>query len=180
MNFLSLLPLLTSAFSPTLNADEPPFRQCQQESDAKVRLACYDALARYRKAEDGSRQEHEYRLQTDPLDGDLTLVRQLDTATTFSVSCLNTITHLRINFTLPWEGQHVNTSVDGLPFEGDWFVRDRGKLLEFGRGLPAINALKRWSQSQEVILTSDSGRKVRIPLTGFGEALKPLRQQCRW
>lgn len=180
MNLLTMMPLLTSMFTITPGVDEPRFQQCQQEPDAKVRLACYDALGRYRNAADGDTLTRQFQLQTDPMNGDLSVVQRIDSATIFRVSCLNMITHLRVTLVRPWDGLHVNTTVDGQPVAGGWFVRNNGQLLEFGRGLPAIDELRRWSQLHELVLTSDGGREIHVSLNGFGEALKPLRQQCRW
>nr|WED69478.1 type VI secretion system-associated protein TagO [Pectobacterium colocasium] len=61
-----------------------------------------------------------------------------------------------------------------------WFIRNRGLLLESGRGLPAIDALKRWIGHRELVLNGADGHSLRIELAGLGEALAPLRQQCHW
>ena len=179
MSVLTLLPLLTSAFGPA--PLERSLQQCQKEQSAELRLACYDALGRVSATTAAPAADPTgWRLEKDALSGDLTLTRSVPPGATFSVACLNAITHIRVRMTLPWEGENVTATLDGVPASGNWFVRDKGRLLEFGRGLPAIDELKRWSGQHELTLTSDEGREVRIPLTGMGEAVKPLRQLCRW
>lgn len=182
MGFLSMLPLLASALHPDAPAQDARFALCQKEPEAQVRLACYDALARARTLSGAADEAGDgFVLTQDSLsDGNLTLSRKASAGETFSVACLNQITHVRVRLTLPWDGETVTSMTDGVPASGNWFVRDRGHLLEFGRGLVAIGELKRWAGLRELTLTSDSGREVRIPLSGLGEAVKPLRQQCRW
>ena len=179
MSLFTLLPLLFSPFGPA--PLEKSVQQCQKEQSAELRLACYDALGRVTAIDAAPTQnETGWRLDKNAMSGDMTLTRQALPGAAFSVACLNTITHIRVRMTLPWEGESVTATTDGVPASGNWFVRDKGRLLEFGRGLPAIDELKRWSGQHELVLASASGREVRIPLTGMGEALKPLRQQCRW
>lgn len=183
MGLLSMLPLLASAFNPNAQAQDNRFQLCQKEPEADVRLACYDALARTKTPASGPTGEDRngFLLEKDPLnDGSMTLTRQAGAGVSFSVACLNQITHVRVRLVQPWEGETVSAMIDGVPASGNWFIRDRGHLLEFGRGLVAIDELKRWAGLQQLTLTSDEGREVRIPLTGLGEAVKPLRQQCRW
>lgn len=177
MSILTLIPLLTTAFSPA--PLEKSVQQCQKEQHAELRLACYDALGRITAATPVN-DNTGWVLEKDALSGDLTLIRHVPPGTTVSVACRNAITHIRVRMTLPWEGENVTATTDGVPASGNWFVRDKGRLLEFGRGLPAIDELKRWSGQHELVLTSDNGRDVKIPLTGLGEAVKPLRQLCRW
>lgn len=183
MGLLSMLPLLASALTPDVQAQDSRFQLCQKEPEAQVRLACYDALARVRSpASDQPNEERGgFRLETDALsDGSMTLTREASAGVNFSVACLNQITHVRVRLTQPWEGETVAAMTDGIPASGNWFVRDRGHLLEFGRGLVAIDELKRWAGVRELVLTGAEGREVRIPLAGLGDAVKPLRQQCRW
>lgn len=183
MGLLSMLPLLVSALTPDVQAQDSRFQLCQKEPEAEVRLACYDALARVRSpASDRADVERGgFLLEKDALgDGSMTLTREASAGVSFSVACLNQITHVRVRLAQHWKGETVAAMTDGIPASGNWFVRDRGHLLEFGRGLVAIDELKRWAGVRELVLTGAEGREVRIPLSGLGEAVKPLRQQCRW
>lgn len=183
MGLFSMLPLLASAINPNAQAQDNRFQLCQKEPEADVRLACYDALARVKTSTAGPTGDDRngFRLEKDPLNDDsMTLTREAGSGVSFSVACLNQITHVRIRLAQPWDGETVSAMTDGIPASGNWFIRDRGHLLEFGRGLVAIDELKRWAGMQQLTLTSAEGREVRIPLTGLGEAIKPLRQQCRW
>ena len=183
MGLLSILPLLVSTIGQDATVREDRFQLCQKEPEAQVRLACYDALARVHAPDSEAMAEERngFRLEKDSLnEGSMTLTRQAADGVDFSVACLNQITHVRVRLTLPWKGETVTAVTDGVPASGNWFVRDRGHLLEFGRGLVAIDELKRWAGLRELTLTSADGREVRIPLSGLGEAVKPLRQQCRW
>ena len=183
MGLLSMLPLLASTLNPGAQAQDNRFQLCQKEPEAEVRLACYDALARTKTPASAPAEEDRngFRLENDPLnDGSMTLTRQAGAGVSFSVACLNQITHVRVRLAQSWDGETVNAMTDGIPASGNWFIRDRGHLLEFGRGLVAIDELKRWAGLQQLTLIGAGGREVHIPLTGLGEAVKPLRQQCRW
>ncbi|HAT1682911.1 TPA: type VI secretion system-associated protein TagO [Klebsiella oxytoca] len=183
MGLLSLLPLLIPVLTPAGAAEDMSFRQCQQEPDAQVRLACYDALARYQTspARQKEAEDPDNAWQEETSSGDnMTLQRKVGTGTVFSVACLNQITRVRVRLTQPWEGDVVVAMVDGLPASGNWFVREGGHLLEFGRGLVAINELKRWSGQNELTLRGENGRELRIPLDGLSEAVIPLRHRCQW
>ncbi len=76
----------------------------------------------------------------------------------------------------------MQIALDGEPSRQSqsWFVRDQGLLLEYGRGLPAIEELKRWLGARELQVEADNGAILRVDLSGLKEALQPVRQQCRW
>lgn len=172
-----VLPLITSLLGGSAATTDARLQGCQQEQNGQLRLACYDALARLKQQPTA---ENGFQLTTDATTGDLTLTRQITPQTTFSVSCLNQITHLRVRLTQPWQGDVTAASTDGLPASASWFVRNQGRLLEFGRGLPAIDELRRWSGKSELVLNGSGDQQLHIALNGLDEALKPLRQQCHW
>lgn len=190
MELFSTLLLLASALQSPGENNMMNFRQCQKEPDAQVRLACYDALARYQSAPVVQNKKSERSVQKEVPDGgwlekgtsdsNITLERIVGNGTVFSVSCFNQITHVRVRMLQPWEGEYVTATVDGAPTSGNWFVRDNGLLLEFGRGLVAIDELKRWAGLRELNLRGENGREIRIPLDGLSGAVQPLRLQCRW
>ncbi|MNC72776.1 hypothetical protein D3C75_1238770 [compost metagenome] len=76
----------------------------------------------------------------------------------------------------------MQIALDGSPSNSaqGWFIRDKGMLLEYGRGLPAIEELKRWIGHRELQVKAANGTLLRVDLSGLKEALLPLRQQCRW
>ncbi|MBI0544140.1 type VI secretion system-associated protein TagO, partial [Dickeya dianthicola] len=131
-------------------------------------------------ANNGAAGENAFRLNREAANGDLTLTRTLADGNTLVISCASSITHLRLTLSQPWPGDNVASQLDGAGALDNWFVRNRGTLLEFGRGLPAIDTLKRWVGHRELVLTGEQDHVLRIDLTGLDEALAPLRQQCRW
>lgn len=180
---LSALPLLLA----TTGTPEPTWltlwEQCRSETSSDVRLACYDALSRERErveAMSSAEKNNAFQLQREASSGDLTLTRPLADGNQLVVSCTSNITHLRVTLVMPWEGETVSAQLDGIRSADSWFVRSHGQLLEYGRGLPAIDALKRWIGHQQVVLSDASGKPLRIDLSGLTEALTPLRQQCHW
>ncbi|GAB7216578.1 MULTISPECIES: type VI secretion system-associated protein VasI [Dickeya] len=185
---LTMVPLLMAAVGSPDPAWQSLWEQCRNETSPQVRLACYDALGRESaRANDpssamnhGGTGENAFRLNREAANGDITLTRTLADGNTLVISCASSITHLRLTLSQPWSGDNVTSQLDGASAPDNWFVRNRGTLLEFGRGLPAIDALKRWVGHQELVLNGEQNQMLRIDLTGLGDALTPLRQQCRW
>lgn len=180
---LSALPLLLATAGTPELAWLTLWEQCRSETSSQVRLACYDALSR-----EGERvrtmspaaQSTAFQLRREENSGDMTLTRPLAEGNQLVVSCTSNITYLRLTLATPWEGETVSAQLDGIRSADNWFVRNHGRLLEYGRGLPAIDALKRWIGHQHVVLIDASGKPLHIDLSGLTEALMPLRQQCHW
>ncbi|MFP1878864.1 type VI secretion system-associated protein VasI [Lonsdalea quercina] len=196
MSILSLLPLLVSASTAPDPHWERLLQQCSQETVPQVRLACYDAIGRASApsvgasarpadwgdlvANNADRGRDGFVLNRDDASDSQTLTRRAVEGGTLTISCSSAITHLRLQLDNAWPGEQIQARIDGEPTADNWFVRNRGMLLEFGRGLPAIEELKRWVGHRELLLSDDRGRTVQVDLSGLGDALKPLRQQCRW
>lgn len=178
------------------------WQACRDEAAPLVRLACYDALG---QAEAGTAtplsaaesrsanwqaiwQQEQGRTQDSPpflpaqdeLDEALWLTRPALRGATLAIGCAHHITTLRVRLDAPWQGDEVQMQLDGRPVLGNWFVRERGWLLEYGRGLPAIALLQTWQQPGQLTLIDGQGSRLQFPLGGLQQALLPLRALCRW
>lgn len=185
---LTTLPLLLA----TAGMPDPPWlslwEQCRNETTPEVRLACYDALGR--EAEHAgkvaaanvthSATEGVFQLNRNAVSGDLTLRHPLANGNVLEISCVSNITQLRLILGKPWQGERIESQLDGVTVRENWFVRNRGLLLESGRGLSAIEVLKRWIGHREWVLSNANGEVIRVDISAVDEALRPLRQQCRW
>lgn len=206
MSVLGLLLLAAGSAAPQL--DMHGWQQCRREPSPLVRLACYDALGSGPDTESGTgamsaawqaiRDQEQSRtpdsppflLQSDEGRGSETLTRPALRGATLAIGCVDSITHIRLRLDTPWVGEQVQIALDGSPSNSaqGWFIRDKGMLLEYGRGLPAIEELKRWIGHRELQVRADNGTQaraangvvLRVDLSGLKEALLPLRQQCRW
>lgn len=179
MGMLTLLPLLASLTGKPVVPGG--LEKCQSEQVPTLRLACYDALARFRHAPAQQQaRDSGFQMTTDPAQGDRVLIRTLPSAGIITVSCQSGITRLSVRPATLWQGDTVKADVDGEPASGNWFVREQGQLLEFARGLPAIDELRRWFGHQALTLSNTHGQSLRLPLDGLESAIRPLRQQCRW
>ncbi|EHD20412.1 MULTISPECIES: type VI secretion system-associated protein VasI [Brenneria] len=186
--FLTMVPLLLAATGSPDPAWQRLWEQCRAETSPALRLACYDALSREAgrsgviSPPDGKAATAggAFQLGREAGSGDLTLTRLLADGNVLVIGCASNITHVRLTLGRPWAGETVSALLDGVTASDNWFVRNRGLLLEFSRGLPAIEALKRWVGHRELALSDAQGNALRIDLAGLGEALTPLRQQCRW
>ncbi|MCS3455792.1 type VI secretion system-associated protein VasI [Aeromonas rivuli] len=198
---LSLIPLLL-AVTTQGDALAPQLQQCRAEASPLVRLACYDAIgsgavalaeparqselwqAIWRQEQGRTAQSEPFLLgqdaETDAEQASLLLTRPALRGATLAISCSNSITSLRLRLDEPWVGNRVETRLDDALRQGNWFVREQGMLLEYGRGLPAIDELKGWVGHRQLTLTAPKGVMLQFDLTGLGKALSPLRQQCRW
>ena len=199
MSILGLLLLAAGSAAPQL--DMHGWQQCRREPSPLVRLACYDALGNgaVSTAEGGApksaawqaiRDQEQSRTpdsppflrQSDEGRGSETLTRPALRGATLAIGCVDSITHIRLRLDTPWVGEEVQIAPDGSPSNSaqGWFIRDKGMLLEYGRGLPAIEELKRWIGHRELQVKAANGALLRVDLSGLKEALLPLRQQCRW
>lgn len=196
MSLLTMIPLLLAGAA-NAEPDWPArWQQCRTEAAPLVRLACYDAIGAVPPPPEAALRspawlaiaaQEEGRVEGAPAflleqreSGDLLLTRPAQRGATLAIGCINDITQLRVRLDASWIGEGVVATLDGAPVSGNWFVRDSGMLLEFGRGLPAIDELKRWRAGRELTLQGEGGPLLRFDLFGLSGALKPLRQQCRW
>lgn len=179
MGMLTLLPLLAALTGKSVAPGG--LDKCQSEQDPTLRLACYDALARFHQSV-AKNQIHDsgFQMTADPVEGDRVLIRTIPSVGMITVSCQSGITRLSVRPATPWQGDTVTADVDGEPASGNWFVRDQGQLLEFARGLPAIDELRHWFGHQALTLSNAHGQSIRLSLDGLESAIRPLRQQCRW
>lgn len=201
MSLIALLPLLLATSAAEAPLDMARWQACRQEPSPLVRLACYDAIgngpgsategdspksaawqAIWAQEQARTPASAPFLLQSDETRGSETLTRPALRGATLSIGCVDSITHIRLRLDQPWSGEKVQVELDGQPSAGSqsWFIRDQGLLLEYGRGLPAIEELKRWLGHRELQVRADNGALLRVDLSGLKEALAPLRQQCRW
>ncbi|WP_323981310.1 type VI secretion system-associated protein VasI [Aeromonas media] len=201
MSILGLLPLLLATSAAGVPLDMARWQACRQEPSPLVRLACYDAIgngaasaaegaapksaawqAIWAQEQVRTPESAPFLLQSDAGSGSETLTRPALRGATLAIGCVDSITHIRLRLDSPWSGEKVQVELDGQPSAGSqsWFIRDQGLLLEYGRGLPAIEELKRWQGHRELQVRADNGALLRVDLSGLKEALAPLRQQCRW
>lgn len=201
MNIPGLLPLLLATSSAVAPLDMVSWQACRREPSPLIRLACYDALGNgvTQTSEGGAPKSSAWQaiwaqeqartpdsppflLQQDEGRGSATLTRPALREATLAIGCVDSITHIRLRLDSPWAGETVQVELDGQPSSSDqnWFIRDQGLLLEYGRGLPAIEELKRWIGHRELQVRADNGALLRVDLSGLKEALLPVRQQCRW
>ena len=201
MSIVVILSLLLASSSAVMPLDRAHWQQCQRETSPLVRLACYDSLSDEKASTSENTATHSsawqdiwvqeksrtsdsppFLLRQDMESGRAMLTRPALRGATLAIGCVNSITHIRLRLDSPWSGELVQMELDGEPDTRSqgWFIRDQGRLLEYGRGLPAIEELKRWIDHRELQLGSGNGVLLQIDLGGLKEALVPLRQQCRW
>ncbi|ATL99641.1 type VI secretion system-associated protein TagO [Aeromonas sp. CA23] len=209
MSILGLLPLLLATSGAVAPLDMASWQACRREPSPLIRLACYDAIGNglTQTSEGGATKSAAWQaiwaqeqartpdsppflLQRDEGRDSETLTRPALRGATLAIGCVDSITHIRLRLDSPWAGEKVLVELDGQPSAGSqsWFIRDQGLLLEYGRGLPAIEELKRWIGHRELQVRADNGTQaraangvmLRVDLSGLKEALAPLRQQCRW
>lgn len=207
MSTLFLLPFLSAMLTlPDTILWQQQFAQCVAETDPHIRLACYDALERHRQVNPAKKQtaitassadtpdaidpdttagnttsdDDRFQLHTDSFTGDLILTRAIKPQGRLTIACIKNITWLRVELVQPWRGNEVITSTDDLRTVNDWFIRNNGMTLEYGRGLPAIATLKSWFVQHHLELNNSYGQSLHLDLSGLADAIKPLRQQCHW
>ena len=202
MSLISLLPLLLAGSGTATSLDMNSWQRCRREVAPLVRLACYDSLgdakgatseqvaiassawqAIWAQEQVRTSDSPPFLLQQDAERGSAILTRPALRGATLAIGCVDSITHIRLRLDVPWRGELVQIGLDGQSDNDrsqSWFIRDQGLLLEYGRGLPAIEELKHWIGHRELQVYSEHDVPLRIDISGLKEALLPLRQQCRW
>lgn len=203
---LPLLALLLTSASSWADSRLPQAEACTKEANRLERLACFDELfgtplARY---ESGQRQplvnqsERWRRVfaqagsddaggvvyrDTGAIVGHLVTVTALGVKPprpVLSLQCHNNITELAIMLPEPLDRERVQVTLGA--HRAQWRVRDEGLVVSAGRGLPAIRAVLDVVGQPDVRLSAGVPELdgLLFDLTGFAEAIRPLRQACGW
>ncbi|MBY6034581.1 type VI secretion system-associated protein VasI [Marinobacter daepoensis] len=202
----TLLALLLASTSSWADSRLIQAEACTEEANRLERLACFDELfgtplARY---ESGQRlplvnQTERWRRVFAQAEGDDAggvvyrdtgaVVGQLVTVTALgvkpprpvlSLQCHNNITELAIMLPEPLDRERVQVTLGA--HRAQWRVRDEGLVVSAGRGLPAIRAVLDIVGQPDVRLNAGVPELdgLLFDLTGFAEAIRPLRQTCGW
>lgn len=175
---------------------------CTGERDRLVRLACFDRAfdtpvglaAGAGPALEGTERWRQAFAQA--LDADRVIYRDTGAAAgllvtvpalgaapprpLLTVQCQGNITELALMVPEPVAAERVTISLAGAA--GQWRVRDNGRVISSGRGLPSIRLAKALTRRDRITLRSSEpsldGRL--FDLEGFGRSLGPLRDTCGW
>ena len=102
------------------------------------------------------------------------------------ISCQSGISTLQLLMAEPVVPNRIRLRVfkDGRPLAParEWRVLDTGKVIDAGRGLPAIDLLRGMGGGQRLRLESDypSLDGVMFDADGLGALIEQERQLCRW
>lgn len=100
------------------------------------------------------------------------------------ISCAANITRFQLHLPEPSDATRVALTFQGesVRADQDWRVLDGGHVLSGGRGLPAIDTLKRLLSSNHLELASEMSiiDGLSFDVAGLRELIKPLRKMCRW
>jgi type VI secretion system protein VasI len=97
-----------------------------------------------------------------------------------TLQCHNNITELAVMLPEPIEDERVEVTLGNE--RAWWRVRDDGLVVSAGRGLPAIRTVQEVVRKPDVRLLASVQELdgLLFDLSGFGEAIRPLRQDCGW
>lgn len=100
------------------------------------------------------------------------------------LQCHNNITELTLMLPEPLDEERVSIGLGSTETLGQnaWRVRDNGYVLSIGRGLPAIRAVKEIGLETNIRVYSENSRidGLLFDLTGYQNAIRPLRESCGW
>ncbi|RUR56579.1 type VI secretion system-associated protein VasI [Vreelandella populi] len=177
---------------------------CAEETSRLERLNCYDALfleanvsveddelpALWQAIErqEAARPDENVGLIVHEA-GDSVLVSVPALGTTpprpiMVMACERLITRFQLHLPTPISGARVDLRLtgDGHTVQQQWRVRDAGRVISGGRGLPAIDTLRQLLDADEVTLQSDVTELdgLRFNVAGLRQEIAPLREACRW
>ena len=100
------------------------------------------------------------------------------------MACERLITRFQLHLPTPINGARVDLQLmgNGRAVQQQWRVRDGGRVVSGGRGLPAIDTLRQLVDADEVTLQSDVTELdgLRFNVAGLRQEIAPLREACRW
>lgn len=178
-------------------------RECVQKTQRLERLACFDRVfntplaatrpgavpeanhpERWRQAfaQAGDQQAVVYR-NTGSAAGHLVTIPALGTRPPrplLVLQCDNNITELALM--LPEAVDAERVKIEFGAGQANWRVRDNGFLVSGGRGLPAIKMVKAMASASDITLRADQPTLdgLMFDLSGFSQAIRPLRSACGW
>lgn len=195
------------ASAPLQAADNTLLQQAQActDEDSRVeRLNCYDALFKDAAAADDASElpalwyAIERQEAARPADNVGLVVQQTDNSVLISVPALGTtpprpvmvmaceklITRFQLHLATPLNDARVVVQLtgNGATIEQQWRVRDGGRVVSGGRGLPAIETLRQLLNASDITLRSDVAELdgLRFNVAGLRQDIQPLREACRW
>ncbi len=102
-----------------------------------------------------------------------------------AISCIESISRLQLITGKPLDARRVEVQMQGergATLATPWQVMENGQVLDGGRGLPAIEQIKKLIGAHRILLVSDNPAIDR--LTFDAQGLDPLidkaRSTCRW
>lgn len=177
---------------------------CAEETSRLERLNCYDALfleanlsvsenelpALWRAIErqESARPDDNVGLIVNE-SGESVLISVPALGTTpprpiMVVACERLITRFQLHLPTPISGARVDLQItgNGRAVQQQWRIRDGGRVVSGGRGLPAIDTLRQLLDANEVTLRSDIKELdgLRFNVAGLRQEIAPLREACRW
>ncbi|SFI08981.1 type VI secretion system-associated protein VasI [Modicisalibacter xianhensis] len=179
---------------------------CAETSSRLARLHCYDALFRgndtinqthdprpaqwYRvQAMERHRQEDDFSVRSEVQDNGDVLMSAPALGTVVPrprlvISCEDTITRFQLHLEAPLTEGRTRLRLDtgNASLEQEWRIRDGGYVVSGGRGLPAIDTLRRLLDAGTLTLGSDiaSLDGLRFELQALRTRIAPLRTACHW
>jgi len=180
--------------------------ECAELEGRADRLACYDDLFRSESNDSGSvppapplwevveRQEagrstDDHRLSVGKHEGMVLLTAPalgtVPPRPRLVLACYSDITHFQIHLPVPASAGRVDMELvqRNTRIEQTWRVRDGGRVVSGGRGLPAIATLRELLAGGTLELGSEALPAVdglRFEIDDLAEAIRPLRAKCRW
>ncbi|MBF8224175.1 type VI secretion system-associated protein VasI [Halomonas sp. 328] len=203
---LLALPLAWLALSPA-QADEAArlveARQCATLDSRLDRLRCYDALFQDAPApaddalpalwqavldQEARRDDDAFGLLAGIADDEVLLTApalgSVPPRPVLVISCKESITRFQLHLPEALDAPRAALRLGGA--RGDlaqtWRIRDGGHVVSGGRGLPAIDTLRRLLDSETLTLASDLAPLdgLRFELGDLRQQIQPLRDACRW
>ena len=177
---------------------------CAEETSRLERLNCYDALfleanlsvgenelpALWRAIErqESARPDDNVGLIVNE-SGESVLISVPALGTTpprpiMVVACERLITRFQLHLPTPISGARVDLQItgNGRAVQQQWRIRDGGRVVSGGRGLPAIDTLRQLLDANDVTLRSEIKELdgLRFNVAGLRQDIAPLREACRW
>ncbi|MFK0310994.1 type VI secretion system-associated protein VasI [Pseudomonas sp. NPDC090233] len=112
-------------------------------------------------------------------------IASVDDRAYLAISCIQNISRLQLIASRPIDASWVNvrlTGEGGSTSQTPWQVMENGQVLDAGRGLPAIEQIKKLIGAQRIQVVSDSPEVdgLTFDAQGLDLLIRQARGTCRW
>ncbi len=168
----------------------PVYREKQNLQDQREKIVLPTVVREILNLRETEQERKQYDVQLFQSDDKVEIIMRSGNGNKFTptlfIGCMDDITHFQVALKHPIKGDVFTVDIkdaetNKILFSETWQVLEKGYLLDIGRGLFAIDKLKRMLNTNKIAYEIPSLKyHWYFNTEGLKEKIKPLRKQCGW